>query len=312
MKKIISFCLTLAMLFLVACSNEESNNIQSEDSKIIQDNSSTIELPNEISSEDTVYENSPKWSAINENGINIVSRINTPEHFTREEVVEDSFADFVRNYSLKEYESEVLLFNGDEKKNQTSHIAVFDMPLVKGDLQQCADSIMRIYAEYYYTQKRFEKIRFHFVNGFLCDFQTWANGYRVAVNGNDTSWVKKEKYSDSTETFEEYLKMVFSYSSTLSMQQESELKNIDNLKIGDVFLKAGSPGHVVMVVDVCKNDRGEKAFLLAQGYMPAQEFHILKNPVDENNPWYYVEELEFPFTTPEYIFQEDSFRKLLY
>lgn len=40
--------------------------------------------------------------------------------------------------------------------------------------------------------------------------------------------------------------------------------------VGDVFLKGGSPGHVVMVVDLCENEEGQKAFLPGQGYMPAQ------------------------------------------
>ena len=50
----------------------------------------------------------------------------------------------------------------------------------------------------------------------------------------------------------------------------------------------------------------EKAFLLAQGYMPAQEFHVLKNPLHEDDPWYYVSELSYPLRTPEYTFNEGS------
>ena len=53
------------------------------------------------------------------------------------------------------------------------------------------------------------------------------------------------------------------------MEKESEPVAMSELRVGDVFLKGGSPGHVVMVVDVCENENGEKAFLLAQGYMPA-------------------------------------------
>ena len=38
--------------------------------------------------------------------------------------------------------------------------------------------------------------------------------------------------------------------------------------VGDVFLKGGSPGHVVMIVDMCENENGKKAFLLALGIFP--------------------------------------------
>ena len=84
------------------------------------------------------------------------------------------------------------------------------------------------------------------------------------------------------------------------------------LCILDVFLKGASPGHVVMIADVCKNAEGEKAFLLAQGYMPAQEFHILKNPAHEADPWYYESELTYPFVTPEYTFEKNCLKRLNY
>jgi len=67
-----------------------------------------------------------------------------------------------------------------------------------------------------------------------------------------------------------------------------------------------------MVVDICENEKGEKAFLLAQGYMPAQEFHILRNQKNPDNPWYYANEITYPFRTPEYTFQEGSLKRLKY
>ena len=75
-------------------------------------------------------------------------------------------------------------------------------------------------------------------------------------------------------------------------------------------MQGGSPGHVVMIVDVCVNEEGKKAFLLAQGYMPAQEFHVLKNDLHEEDPWYYEEEITYPLSTPEYTFQEGSLKTL--
>ncbi len=76
-----------------------------------------------------------------------------------------------------------------------------------------------------------------------------------------------------------------------------------------IVLKGGSPGHVVMIVDMCENEQGEKAFLFAQGYMPAQEFHVLKNPAHEENPWYYEGELTGSIRTPEYGFGEGCLKR---
>ena len=82
------------------------------------------------------------------------------------------------------------------------------------------------------------------------------------------------------------------------------------MRIGDVFIQGGFPGHAVMVVDMAVNGRtGEKLFLLIQSYMPAQEIHVLKNPSDSaDGPWY---ELDFGETlrTPEWTFSKDDLKR---
>jgi hypothetical protein len=95
------------------------------------------------------------------------------------------------------------------------------------------------------------------------------------------------------------------------MKKEVNSISESEIQVGDVFLKGGSPGHVVMVVDTCEKD-GKKAFLLAQGYMPAQQFHVLKNPLHKDDPWYYVDEIRYPFYTPEYVFGKGSLSRPLY
>lgn len=245
-------------------------------------------------------------------GMTLESRIAVPEGFERITAEEDSLAAFLRNYSLKEDGTEVLLYDGTPKGNQNAHVAVFALPLEPQDLQQCADSVMRIYAEYYWETKQQDRIAFHFTNGFLAEYSKWREGYRIQVEGNEVSWVKSKDYDDSYENFVQYLKIVFSYAGTLSMNSEAAPISLSEMQVGDVFLKGGSPGHVVMIVDLCENAEGKKAFLLGQGYMPAQEFHLLKNPLHENDPWYYEAELKYPLQTPEYTFEEGSLMRLSY
>lgn len=273
--------------------------------KNISQTSQTSE--NKTSSKDTSI-----YNYINKDGKTLESRINTPEGFTRISSDKNSMGEFLRQYPLKKDGSPVLLYNGKEKANQSAHAAVFDMYLGDRNLQQCADSVIRVYAEYFYEQKQFDKIKFHFVDGFLCDYEKWRNGYRVKTNGNSSSWVKTSKFNDSKESFESYLNMVFAYASTLSLEEESKKIKPDEMQIGDIFITGGSPGHVVIVVDMCENDKGEKGFLLAQGYMPAQEFHILKSNRGDNNPWYYVSDIKYPFKTPGYTFEKECFRRLDY
>jgi len=259
-------------------------------------------------------EPSAPWEVqiIDPSGMTVQTRFQTSDGFERVSAEEGSFGEFLREYPVKEDESPVLLYDGRKKGNQSAHAAVLALPIENRDLQQCADSVMRMYGEYFYATGQYERICFYFVSGFAAEYDKWREGYRISVKGNDVSWVKTEQYDDSYETFVKYMRMVFAYASTLSMVRESEEVSLEEIQAGDVFLKGGSPGHVVMVVDVCENQQGQKAFLLAQGYMPAQEFHVLKNPAHEEDPWYYMEEVSYPFETPEYVFSQGSLRRMKY
>lgn len=287
-----------------AFSDETKNNITDE-----PESSQEFEIFGE---DDLENETSSQHDFINEEGFMLESRILTPEGYERTEAEQDSFAQFLRNFPIKENDAKVYLYDGREKFNQNAHIAVFDLPIENYDLQQCADSVIRMYAEYFYATKQIDRIKFHFTNGFLAEYSRWMNGERIRVDGNDVSWVASKGYDDSYECFVEYLKNVFTYAGTLSMNSEATDIDLSEACAGDVFLYGGSPGHVVMIVDVCVNDNGEKAFLLAQGYMPAQEFHILVNERHREDPWYYEAEITYPFSTPEYVFDEGSLKRLNY
>ena len=65
---------------------------------------------------------------------------------------------------MKEAEAPVLLYDKREKGNQSAHVAVLKLPLEQEDLQQCADSVMRVYAEYFYHEKNSSYINFLFTN----------------------------------------------------------------------------------------------------------------------------------------------------
>jgi hypothetical protein len=300
-------------LLLVGCNKSNNDVALNETSNKMNDvNDSDILSENNDGDKNEVNESVKKENLIEPSGTTLETRIKVPSGYERTASEEGSFAYFVRNYSMKEDGSKVLLYNGNEKGNQGAHVAVFNLPIENYDLQQCADSIMRMYAEYYYNTKQYDKISFHFVSGFEAKFSKWRQGYNIAVSGNSVSWRSDSSCNDSYESFKKYMRMVFNYASTLSMEKESTRINEADIQIGDVFLKGGSPGHVVMVVDVCVNSEGKKAFLLAQGFMPAQEFHVLKNEASEDGVWYYEEDISYPFSTPEYTFDEGSLRRLDY
>lgn len=318
MKRIPYIFLLSALLFLAACQKpaaDVSENPPSAESTAVEESQS---LPTSAPQDSLpAISASPKeeknTSLLVPEGTILQERILPPDGFSRIPAEPGSFGDFVRNYPMLTDGSPVLLYDGSEKSNQNAKVAVFDMDVISSaDLQQCADSVMRIYAEYFRQTDQPERIRFHFVDGFLFDYLTYRDGGRLKMENDKASWKYTAGYDDSDEAFENYLYLLFAYSSTLSMEEESHPIVPQEIQIGDLFLKGGSPGHVMMVADVCEDENGHKAFLLAQGYMPAQQFHIVKNPSSEENPWYDTEQITYPFCTPEYTFPEESLKRPVY
>lgn len=240
----------------------------------------------------------------------IQQRFQLPQGFVREEESKTSFGYFLRNLPLKSLGSNVLYFDGTIKSNRNVYEAVVDLPIGKQDLHQCADAVMRLRADYFYSQKQYDKIHFNFTNGFQVDFSKWVAGYRIAVKGNKTSWVKTAKPSDSYQTYWKYLETVFMYAGTASLEKELKSINALDMKIGDVFIKGGFPGHAVIVVDIAVNPKNnQKIMLLAQSYMPAQEIQILKNPNKSSlSPWYAVD-FGTSLKTPEWTFSSSQLKR---
>ncbi len=240
--------------------------------------------PNAQISKKASFKNEVKVS--NENIYEVVQNIPTPTNYCRNEIASNSFAYWLRQVSLKKDKS-VYLYNHTLKANQSAQFAVLNVSVGNKDLQQCADAVIRLRAEYLFSQNEMNKISF---------------------TDNE-----KNNYSFSKpftrEHFIQYLDKVFAMCGTASLSQQLTSKNnFNEIEIGDVIIRGGFPGHAVIVMDVAQNANKKKIFLLAQSYMPAQDIHILKN---ENNkdisPWYKIPSDEI-IKTPEYIFYKNELK----
>jgi hypothetical protein len=180
----------------------------------------------------------------------------------------------------------VYLFNGLPKRNQTAQFVVLNISVGNEDLQQCADAIMRLRAEFFYAHKKYAEISF-------CD-----NNNRCYKLGAETD----------RKHFNEYLKKVFAMCGTLSLQKQLKpVQDFTKMNIGDVLIRGGSPGHAMIIVDMAINKNGKKIYLLAQSYMPAQDIHIVKNTMNENlSPWYELN--DETIYTPEWTFEKNQLR----
>lgn len=295
--------LVCSLLFLVGC--EDEANIQEQNENIVVDSEITkVGGESEISNEEIVAIN-----ILDEEGMTLEDRFNTPKGYKRIDVEGGTFAKYLRTIKLKSHGSEVKYYNGQTKGNKV-HAAVIDIDVGERDLQQCADSIIRLRAEYLYGLEKYDHIAFDLTNGFNVPYKKWSEGYRVKVVGNNTSWVKRGSAENSYEVFRKYLDFIYAYAGTLSLSRELKHVEYDDMQIGDVLLQGGSPGHAIVVMDMAINEDGDKIYMLAQGYMPAQDMHILKNMNDEKlSPWYKMSIKSDDINTPEWSFSKNDLHR---
>ncbi len=237
----------------------------------------------------------------------IERRIPVPSGYRRE-TSENFFQQWLRRLPLKQGKPPVRLYNGTRKPNQTAHHAVIDIDVGRKNLQQCADAVIRLRAEFLYSIHDFPVIHFNFTSGDRIDWTRWSRGERPMVRGNKVQWKQSGKTGISYPNFRHYLDTIFMYAGTLSLSKELKpVRNVEEMEIGDVFIQGGTPGHAVIVLDMAaKRDTGKKLFLLGQSYMPAQDIHVLKNPdSDTLSPWYPV---DFGQTLhiPEWTFSKNN------
>lgn len=281
----------LISIFLTGCNNMDNSNLVEGDKN-----------------KPTPIEEIVEEIIISKEAMTIQDRYSTPIGFDRIEVEENSFGEYLRNQKLKPYGEKVLYYDGREKNKSNVYESVFQVDIGNRDLHQCADAIMLLRAEYLYSLEKYEDIKFNFVSGFNAEYKKWMEGNRIKVDGNSVSYYKATDYSNTYESFRKYMDMVFAYSGTLSLNQELQPVEIEDMKIGDVFIVGGSPGHAVVVVDMAENHNGDKIFMLAQSYMPAQETQLLINPNDKTiSPWYSLKDAE-KLITPEWKFELENLK----
>ncbi len=301
------------LIFITACVNDTSNSkeLSSTTKSSVKEKQKTTSSPINSAS-NTGFIKDKKWEFpwLKAYSIDncLANRIATPQGFKRSQSRE-AMDDWLRSLPLKEGKPDVRLHNGQLKGYQKAHFAVVDIDTGTKDLQQCADAVMRLRAEYLFEQQFEQAITFNFTSGDACAWSKWKQGWRPEIHGNRVVWNQRKRPDSSYKNFKDYLQMVYTYAGTLSLEKELEKQKVNQIKAGDVFIQGGSPGHAVMVMDVAENEKGEKVFLLAQSYMPAQDMHILKNPNDSQlSPWYKLEEGQ-SLRTPEWTFDSEDLRQ---
>ncbi|MET0404667.1 MAG: DUF4846 domain-containing protein [Cystobacter sp.] len=223
-----------------------------------------------------------------------------PRGYARVALEEGSFGAWLRDLPLRPVGAAVRDYQGRRILAATDGAlaAVAELDVGRGDLQQCADSLIRLHAEWLWSRGETQRIAYRFTSGHLASWPRYAEGERARVSGSKVTWAKDGAVDGSRASFRKYLDMVFTYAGTLSLASGAKRPAREDVRPGDFFVLGGSPGHTVMVLDVARDDAGRRVALLGQGFTPAQDFHVLSP--GRAGPWFSLEEesVVTPFWAP--------------
>ncbi|OWP63308.1 hypothetical protein CDA63_09800 [Hymenobacter amundsenii] len=239
-------------------------------------------------------------------GQTVAARFAPPAGYQRVEVAAGSFGQWLRGLPLLPPGSSVKLYNGQRKDRQDVHTAVIDLDVGARDLQQCADAVIRLRAEYLFSQNP-DQVHFHLTSGDDIGFKNWYSGTGFRVVGDAVQPASRPAEAPTHANFRRYLDQIFTYAGTLSLSRELQPTPLAQVQPGDVLIRGGSPGHAVLVLDVATQPgTGRRLALLAQSYMPAQQMHVLRNDDSSLGAWFYLDPKQARVETPEWTFRSSE------
>jgi uncharacterized protein DUF4846 len=241
----------------------------------------------------------------------IESAIPAPSGFARVAVSEDGFADWLRHLPLAPAGTTVALYDGRPLLDQSIIAAVVDIDAGASDLQQCADAIMRLRAEFLYSRGLLGAIGFALLDGQPYPFSAYSRGVTPTLSGSAIEWERGKARGFAHADLRRYLDLLFGFASTRSLAQELQpVRSLHDAEIGDVFIRAGRPGHAVIIADMAVSEStGRRLVLLVQGSMPARGIYVLNNTGDpQRGAWFELTDGK-PLITPGYEFRSTELRR---
>ncbi|MBO2009247.1 DUF4846 domain-containing protein [Hymenobacter negativus] len=235
----------------------------------------------------------------------LAARFAPPAGSQRMPVVAGSWGEWLRWLPLQPVGTKARTYDGKPKARPEVVAAVVDIDVGTQDLQQCADAVIRLRAEYLFSHDP-NKVHFHLTTGYDFRFSDYVAGKTFKVRGEEVTPAARPAEATTHAALARYLIPTFGYAGTLSLSRELTPRPLAQVQPGDVLIHGGAPGHAVLVVDVAENPKThEKFMLLAQSYMPAQSIHILHKD-DGVSPWFKVQAEDGTVATPEWDFAENE------
>lgn len=245
------------------------------------------------------------WLTIGTSFRPLAAAMPPPQGFTRRPVAADGYGAWLRGLPLRAEGTPVRSYKGDliHPADDPRIAAVVELDVGARDWQQCSDSVIRLAAEWRWSIGKTDGLGYLFTSG---DHATWANyaaGWRARWDDKIRKiiWTRSGRVDATYAAYRSYLGVVFVYAGTTALAREGREVARDDIAPGDFFIMPGSSGkgHAVQILDVATDAKGHRVALIGQGYMPAQDFQILRNS-DTGSPWFSLDgdTVSTPFWLP--------------
>ncbi len=238
-------------------------------------------------------------------------RFPVPHGYRRVRVRQGSFAWWLRRLPMASKNTPIRDYRGRRLAGQSRRAGVVRLDVGRYNLQQCADSVMRLWGEYLWYRGLQRHYQFRLTSGHRNPWRRWARGDRLKiVRGRMRGWRRRVRRPNASyRSFRKYLRVVMMYSGTASLSRELRRVPRRRIQAGDLLMQGGYPGHVILLLDEVRNEKGESLFLLGQGLMPAQSFHVLRTNQQRLSPWFRLGR-SGRILTPSWDFPNPKFYRL--
>ena len=147
--------------------------------------------------------------------IPLEARFPAPAGFSRVEVESGSFGHWLRGLPVRTDRRHVLAYEGSPLRRPSAAVVFLDVG--KRDLQQCADSAIRLHAEYLWHRGLAAKAAYHFTSGDRSGWAEWRRGERFLIAGSKVKRVNGARRKNDHPTYRGWLTHLFRYAGTRSL-----------------------------------------------------------------------------------------------
>ncbi|MCB9365952.1 MAG: hypothetical protein H6508_02020 [Calditrichaeota bacterium] len=218
-----------------------------------------------------------------------VGDIETPPGYTRIGRIAGAFAETLSETEIVE-PGEFLAGDGATLHCEEDVIAKTTISPFDNKQDVGVDGIVRLWGDYLWRYGRRGDIAFPLDNGQPARWSDWYDGLRPKRSGGRFTFVQETTPSGSKENFDRYLSFVAEEMGAIALRRETLPIADDSIAIGDliVSLRDEKVSWVGMVLDLCRNQKGERLLLLGTCGTPSTVLYLPRpfSPVQGVGDWH--------------------------